>query len=253
MIKTTVGLSGYLLLWLAIFLGKTLYPHAQSLYRGIVGTAEHAWAARFREHERFQRFIALTTPWFAPGNGQTLFAYGGDADLEKIGHFAAATKYLLYPASPFTHAAKISTTISHIAIYQTKQEVFRHLPFCHQLGEGSYVCKVRPGQEPLQAYDIRVNYKPPELTISAQAIKPGELDPAFLIIFAKGGYMAHPSVVLVTRQSVIDNFHAEISVYRFQLAMPMHVTEPVVPFHLLVVDKRGLLSASAEHRVVFAP
>src|SRR5262249_44947147 len=93
-----------LLLWLIFFLGKTLYPHARSFYKGVRGTEEHAWPETFRARKRLQRVVALTSPWTGAANRQILFAYGrNDAEPSTVMHFMDSIHYLLYPGHMFTH------------------------------------------------------------------------------------------------------------------------------------------------------
>jgi hypothetical protein len=251
-IKTTIGLAGCLLLWLAIFLGKTIYPHAKSFYMGM-REAETGWPERSREHERLQRFSARISPWVAKANGKILFVYGEEPEVGKIIHYLAATKYLLYPARMFTHATGISTAISHIALYQTKQEAFHSFPFCRKVEEKNYLCQVRPAKKPLRAYEVRIQYKPPHLTITARATEPEQSDPAFLIFSLKTrSPMESGFNALLVRQATINSPRGEMSSYRMQVTIPV-LPLNVDPFHLLVVDKSGWLSVSPEHALVPTP
>lgn len=253
MTKTTIGLSGYLLLWLAIFLGKTLYPHAQGFYQGIRGTAD-AWPGRFREYEQFQRFIALTSPRAATANGRVLFAFGGGPVPDG---FMGAIQYLLYPTRMYSSAIQASTPISHIshiAVYQTKEEVFDRLPFCQQVGERNYLCEVRPAQQPLPAAEVHARYQAPDLTIRAQVREAGGANPAFLLVSFKEVPIRYSPDwnVLLPRQSSVGSPPEEAGLYRLHLTVEAPPL-PVYRFQLLMVDKRGLLSASEEQRLVFAP
>lgn len=103
MVQTSIKLSGYLLLWLALFLGKTLYPHARSFYEGVRGT-EHAWSESFREHKRLQHFLTLLAPWTDAANRHVFFAYGSEAEWSTVATCINSTRDLLYPAHMFTHA-----------------------------------------------------------------------------------------------------------------------------------------------------
>lgn len=251
-------LSWCLLLWLAIFLVKTVDPDARSFYRGLRGR-EHAWPERFREHARLQRFIALTSSSAAAATGRLVFAYGGDPELVRMGwlddagHFMAATKYLLYPARVFTHPTGVPKNISHIAVFQTEAEIFRQLSFCDPVEEKNYLCRVTSTDVPL--YRLEYHYQAPDLTLVVKGIKRGRAAPAFLVfafIFSPRDLPIKESadVNVLLGTSPAPALPGEGSVHRLRLPIAglPHLT--IYRFQILVVDAKGALFASDEHRVV---
>lgn len=252
MTKTTIGLSGYLVLWLAIFAGRTLYPHAQTFSQGMRGTGG-GWQEQFREHEELLRFVALTSPWAASANGRVLFAYGGEPVPGKVHDFLAATQYLLYPTRMFRFPSGGSAAISYIAVYQAREEAFAPLPFCREVGGRSYLCEVVSGGSALQGYDIHAEYKAPDVIIQVRRKQEGRLVPAVVIVSFKVPFKYGSDFnVLLVRQSPARSLPGEAPAFRLDLTVET-APLPVYQFQVLAVDREGLLAASEERRLIFGP
>jgi len=249
--QSTIRLSSYLLLWLVIFLAKTPYQ-VQDFYPSMLGPE------LFRNHEQRQRFVTRTSPGTTSVEGQVLFVWGGDPEVKDFNRLMMAMffpiKYLLYPSRMSPHMTEGLQIISHIAVYQTREELFHQLPFCHQVGEGHFACQVRPANRTLQNYDVHVHYQVPDLTVTAQASEQGESDPAFLIASFKEFPYEHgfDLNLLLTKQSNRSNPPGQGGLYRQHLS-PWAMPLPTYRFQLFIVDREGLFSAVEERRLVLTP
>jgi hypothetical protein len=179
-------LSGWLLVWLAIFLFQTLGPDAHDFYRGLRGRG-HAWREAFQNHARLRRFIDWASPpALRTAPGVLLLAYGGDPEavrlgrLEDAGQFMAVATYLLYPARVFAHPRGAPGSISAVALYEASAGICRQLPFCAPAGERGCLCSVRSGDD--FPYRLEYRYEAPNLWFVLEGSEPDLPAPAFFVL-----------------------------------------------------------------------
>jgi hypothetical protein len=253
MTKRSAGAVACFLVWAAIFVSKTVLPRARMFYGGF-GGAGRSWRESIGEHGRLRRFIAATSRQAAAAEGTVLFAYGQTPEFNRTDDLLSTLtqiKYLLYPARPYNHSIDPSA-ISWIAIYHTRQEIFRELPFCRQVGESDYLCRVSFSNEPWESCQIGSGYNTPDLNIMARTIGPAQQETAFIVVSIQDFPIQRcfDLNALLTGQPAGGAPHEDKNLHRLHLSLsPVGPAPlPVYQFRLFIVDKKGKLYRSEESR-----
>jgi hypothetical protein len=234
--------TGYLLLWAAIFLGKTLYPPV-TIAPGIteappwsIRNTNSGWKQHFTEHARIRQFTQRASQ-AAAGNGRIVVAYGGAPEMRGTDPYLmlfAQLKYLLYPTDIATPSNP--ARISQIAILNAP-DAFSSLSFCAGAGEKNYLCQVRPGGRGTENFRITLERDSPEWVVTVRVVQPPEV----LMVSLKDFPMS-PGVDfnLVLRPS-------SEQVYRLRL--PEMLPLPAYRFQVFGIDESGNLTASTEKQL----
>jgi hypothetical protein len=214
------------------------------------------WRERFHEHNQLVNFITTTFPLANSAHGRVLFAWGAEPEIEKIGRFTTATRYLVYPANMFTHTSGEFNRLAHIAVYQTKEDLFDALPFCRAAGDKNYLCDVKPTEGGDKRVRLDVRYNHSILILHAWAMDPRQPNPSLLILSlyfdpaplpVRKGFDVTYNFVLTGSCMAGDRLTQEGG-YWVRLPMEPGVL-PFIRFRLLAVDAAGNIFRSNEVRV----
>ena len=129
----------FLALWIAIFLGGSVFPAAREWLEQFRGSG-HALGEAFARHAAIRTSFAEIADEAAPG---AIMAVSTDPpDARRLVQFAEDAKYHLYPRRLFSFANGDPATLTRIVFYGEALRADRLPPTCRQVG-AAYRCPVR--------------------------------------------------------------------------------------------------------------